>query len=463
MTASERPIWHKRWKTAGTWLTGCCAAWAVWLVAASAMAGPEIPGADQHQPIAIVGATIHPVRSSPIEDGTIVFDQGKIVAVGKRVRIPKGAKRIDGRGRFVYPGLFNAYSNLGLIEIKAVRATRDYSETGDINPNVRAESAVNPDSELIPVTRAGGVLLSLSAPAGRLIAGTSAVLQLDGWTGEDMTLKAPAGMHVKWPKMPSAVAWPKGTSSGSNERNKRLDLLERAFADARAYYRKARAASHSPDEQPALDLRWEAMIPVLDGSLPLVVEADEIRQIQAAVAFAARRQVKLIVLGGYDAPHCAALLRRHGVSVIVRGVHRLPLRRSDPYDAPYTLPARLRAAGIPYCIACGGAANVRNLPYHAATAVGFGLARDEAIRAITLYPAQILGVADRVGSLEVGKDATLIVTDGDILETPTNVTAAFVQGRQVDLSSRHKRLWHKYEEKYRRLRAAGAKRKDPAR
>jgi hypothetical protein len=204
-----------------------------------ASASPEIPGAPQEGPIALVGATVYPVSGPPIQNATLVFDQGRITAIGRRVEIPAGAKRIDVRGRCVYPGLINAYSQLGLVEIGAVRATRDYAETGRINPNVQAEVAINPDSELVPVTRSGGVLLSLVAPTGGLISGTSAMIQLDGWTWEDMTLKAPVGMHVEWPRMSTAVDWKKGEASPPDEeqvktRDEALARLERAFADARA-------------------------------------------------------------------------------------------------------------------------------------------------------------------------------------------------------------------------------------
>ena len=388
-------------------------------------------------------------------NATLVFDQGRVTALGRRVEIPAGAKRIDVRGRRVYPGVINAYSQLGLVEIGAVRATRDYAETGTVNPNVKAETAFNPDSELIPVTRSGGVLLSLTAPSGGLISGTSAVVQLDGWTWEDMTLKAPVGMHVQWPRMSPAADWKKGESGPSQEeqaktRDDALALLEQTFADARSY-QKARAAQGPDAGRHAIDSRWEAMLPVLEGKLPLVVAADRVQQIQAAVAFAQRAEVKLILYGGYDAPHCAALLERHRVPVIVSTVHRLPLRRDDPYDAAYSLPGRLRAAGVPFCLASQNTSNACNLPCEAGMAVAYGLPPDEALKAITLYPAQILGVADRVGSLEVGKDATLIVTDGDVLDTPTHVEAAFIQGRAVDLDNRHKRLWRKYQEKHRRL------------
>jgi len=419
-------------------------------------ASPEIPGARQKDPIALVGGTIHPVSGPTIEQGTLVFDDGRITAIGQNVEIPGRATRIDVRGRHVYPGFINAHSLLGLFEIGAVRATRDYEETGKVNPSAKAEVAVNPDSELIPVTRAGGVLLSVTAPRGGLISGTSALVQLDGWTWEQMTLKAPVGMHVQWPPMSPAVDWKESESKEKQvkERDKALALLEQTFADARSY-QKARTAEGPDAGRHPLDTRWEAMLPVLEGSVPLVVTADEIQQIQAAVAFAQRENVKLILYGGYDAPRCAALLKKHRIPVIVSTVHRLPLRRGDAYDAAYSLPERLRASGIEFCIASKNTSNARNLPYEAAMAVGYGLAPDEALKAITLYPARILGVADRVGSLEVGKDATLIVTDGDPLETPTHVEAAFIQGRSVDLDNRHKRLWRKYQEKYRRLEAAG--------
>ena len=203
-----------------------------------------------------------------------------------------------------------------------------------------------------------------------------------------------------------------------------------------------------------MDLRWEAMLPVLHGDVPLIVDADDMQQIQAAVAFAEQQKVKLIIYGGYDAPHCAELLNKHDVAVIIGGVYRLPQRRSEPYDTPFTVAARLHEAGVRFCISGSGrfgASNVRNLPYHAAMAAAFGLPRDEALKSITSYPAEILGVANRIGTLAKGRDATFIVTDGDPLETTTQVEDAYVQGRQVDLNNRHKRLWKKYEEKYRRL------------
>ncbi|MCO6456106.1 MAG: amidohydrolase family protein [Pirellulaceae bacterium] len=417
----------------------------------TASASPEIPGAPQAGPIALVGGTVHPISGPAIERGTVLFDQGRIVAVGRNVALPAGTETIDVTGKHVYPGLFDPYTHLGLVEINAVRATVDQSETGRINPNARAQVAVNPDSELIPVARSGGVLLALTAPTGGLISGTSTVLQLDGWTWEDLTLRAAAGMHVAWPRMTPVSDWWVEQSPAEQiaNRDQALDELRTAFESARAYQ-----AARQADPSRPVDARWEALLPVLNRGLPLIVAADDLPQIQAAVSFAQREKVRLIILGGYDAPRCAPLLKKHDVPVIVAGVYRLPQRRDDDYDSAYTLPARLHAAGIPFCISVSGrfgASDVRNLPYHAATAAAHGLPQDEALRSITFSPAQILGVAERVGSLEPNKDATLIVTTGNPLETETRVEAAYIQGRQVDLSDRHKRLYRKYQEKYRRL------------
>lgn len=422
------------------------------LSSALLLASPEIPGESTDRPIAVIGATVHPVSGDAIENATLLVRKGKIVAVGAKVRVPEGAITIDAAGKHLYPGMFDAYTDMGLVEVNAVRASVDERETGSINPNVKSWVSVNPDSEILPVTRSNGVLLTLSAPNGGLISGQSAVLQLDGWTWEDLALRTGVGVHVAWPRMSPSIDWDTDESAKEQieSRDKALDQLRKAFADARAYA-KARRADESNHP---IDLRWEAMLPVLNGDMPLIVDADDIQQIQAAVAFAEQERVKLILYGGYDAPHCTELLKKHDVAVIVGGVYRLPQRRSEPYDTPFTIPARLHEAGVRFCISGSGrfgASNVRNLPYHAAMAVAFGLPHDEAIKSITAYPAEILGVAGHVGTLEKGRDATFIITNGDPLETATQVEAAYIQGREVDLNDRHKRLWKKYEEKYRRL------------
>jgi imidazolonepropionase-like amidohydrolase len=418
----------------------------------------QIPAKPQEHPIAIVGGTIHPVVGPVLEKGTIVFDKGRITAIGTDAAIPPGTEVIDISGRHVYPGLISADTYIGLTEIGAVRASRDYAETGRINPNVRAEVAVNPESELIPVTRANGITTVVTSPRGGLISGTSAVLLLDGWTWEDMVFKAPAALYVGWPRM-TIIKSPfmkQTEQEQQKERDAAIKELTDAFRDARAYMNARAAGQQKGIPHHNADTRWEAMIPVLQREIPVVVWATEIRQIQAAVAWAEQEKVRLIIGGGHDAWRVTDLLRRSNIPVLAGGIHRLPSRRFEQYDEPFLLPRKLYEAGVLFAIISQDeAAHERSLPYHAATAAAYGLPKDEALRALTINPARIFGVADRVGSLEVGKDATLIVTTADPLEILCNVEMEFIQGRKVDLTSRHTLLYDKYKEKYRRIRESG--------
>jgi len=430
------------------------------LSAASSRAAVPVPGAPQEHPIALTGVVIHTISGADITGGTLVFDRGKITAIGRDATVPPDAERVDLAGKHVYPGLIDAYSILGLSEVEAVRATNDFSEVGGITPNVKAQVAVNPESESIPVTRSNGVLLALVAPRGSMLRGTSALMALDGWTWEDMTIRAPIGLHLNWPPMvlQTAGVTPDSLDKLRDRRAKSLQRIQDAFDEARAYWTARKAGNGAGQRTHATDARWEAMIPVLERKVPLIVEADEVQQIEAAVAFAQRESLRVILYGGYDADRCATLLKTYDVPVIVRSTLRLPVRAEDGYDHPFTLPERLREAGVRFCIANGGGFwNERNLAYEAAQASAYGLPHDEALKSVTLSPAMILGVADRVGSLEVGKDATLIVTDGDPLEIPTHVERAFVEGRPVDLQDKQKVLWQKYQEKYRRLATKTAK------
>jgi len=422
---------------------------------ANTYASDPIPAKPQQHPIAIVNATIHPVSGPVIENGMILFDKGRIVAIGESVAIPDNAERIDASGKHVYPGLISPDTYIGLTEIEAVRASRDRTETGRINPNVRAEVAFNPESELIPVARANGITMVVTSPSGSLIAGTGAVMLMDGWTWEEMTFKAPAALYVHWPSMVirRGPFVRQTEEEQKKEREKALKELAGAFRDARAYMVAKKAEQQKSVPYHNVDVRWEAMIPVLEGNVPVVVWAYEIQQIQAAVAWAEQEKIKLIIGGGYDAWRVAELLKKHDIPVLAGGIHRLPSHRFDAYDDAFTLPKKLHDAGIRFAIISEDEApHERNLPYQAATAAAYGLPKDEALKAITLSPAQIFGIADRVGSLEVGKDATLIVTTGDPLEITTNVEMEFIQGRKIDLTSRHTKLYEKYKEKYRRMK-----------
>ncbi len=419
------------------------------LHATALLASGQIPAPPQRQPIALVNATIHPVSSADIETATLVFDQGKIIDLGAGIPIPPNALRIDLQGRHVYPGLIESHSVLGLTEIGGVEVTNDYAERGDINPNVRAEVAVNPDSEHFPVARANGIALAVAAPSGGLIAGRSALIMTDGWTWKEMTLKAPLSMMVNWPGMRMGRNDDEEASKQQRDRlSKRVEALDKAMEDAQAY-KMAIESPKTDDHFPPTDVRWEALVPVLRGDLPVWVRADSLLEIEAAVSWAGKHRLRAVLVGGSDAGYCADLLKERQIPVVVTSVLSLPDRRDADFDEPFTLPLRLYGAGVKFCIASGSASGLRNLPYHAAKAAAYGLPKDEALKAITLYPAQIMGVADRVGSLEKGRDATLIVTDGDPLEITTRVSELFIQGRRIDLANKHQRLYDKYRQRYR--------------
>jgi imidazolonepropionase-like amidohydrolase len=282
-----------------------------------------------------------------------------------------------------------------------------------------------------------------------------AVLMMDGWTWEEMMLKAPCALYVNWPSMRIAKT-PSGKPTEEEQRKSRQDALDEianAFRDARAYMLAKRAEEQKGIPYHDVDARWEAMIPVLERKVPVVIRATEMHQIQAAVAWGVQENLRVIISGGYDAWRVADLLKKHNIPVLAGAIHRLPSRRFEEYDDPFTLPAKLHAAGIPFAVISGDEApHERSLPYQAAHAAAYGLPKEEALKSLTLSPAQIFGVADRVGSLEVGKDATLIVTTGDPLEIICDVSMAFIQGRNIDLSSKHTMLYEKYREKYRRLK-----------
>jgi imidazolonepropionase-like amidohydrolase len=418
---------------------------------ATARASDTIPAPPQTKPVAIKGATIHPVSGPDIPAGTIVFENGRITAIGPDAAVPAGAEVIDASGKHVYPGLINANTVLGLVEIGAVRATVDVEEAGAINPNVRSITSVNPDSELIPVARAAGVLTALSVPEGGIISGQSAVLRLEGWTPEEMTVLSPAAMHLRWPNLtidrrPRAR---KSVKDQQKEIEKAQKQIRDAFQIARAYWQSRK----NPGPDFKADLRWEALMPVFDGKLPLFVHASSLAQIQAALAWAKEMQLKIVLVDGDDAWRVAAQLKESDVPVILGPATSLPPRRDDDYDSAWSSAAKLQQAGVRFCIASNGRSaetNERNVGYEAGLAAGYGLPKEEALKAVTLYPAQILGIADRLGSLEPGKAATLIVTNGDPLDFPTQVEAAYVDGRKIDLSNRQTRLRDKYREKYRR-------------
>jgi imidazolonepropionase-like amidohydrolase len=416
-----------------------------------------VPAPEQSETIALSGGTVHTVSGETLAGATVVFAGGRITAVSAAAP-PPGARVIDVTGRHVYPGLIAGDTVLGLVEIGAVRATRDSAEVGELNPNARAEVGFNPDSELLAVTRSNGVLTALTAPRGGLISGTGAVMELDGWTWEQMALRAPAALLLDWPGM--GLDRSPGASAPVDEQQRQLDAkierLAEAFATARAYALGQRAKDRRHDR----DVKWEAMQQALRREIPVIIHASSIREIEAALRFAEEQGVRLVIEGGQDSWRVAPTLRQRGVAVMAGNVLDIG-RPWEPYDVNFTTPLKLHQAGVEFCITPGRgeASNARNLPYLAAKAAAHGLPRDEALKAITLYPARILGVGDRLGSLEPGKDATLFVSDGDPLEIESNVERAFIRGRELDLADRHKRLYERYRLKPRaRSPASGAAR-----
>lgn len=414
-------------------------------------ASKQKPAGPQAYPIALTGGTVHTVSGGVLEGATVLFESGVITGIGNDLALPENTRIIDITGKHVYPGLIAAPTTLGLTEIGSVRATQDNMEIGDVTPSVRAVSAINPDSEYFPVGRANGVLTALTMPSGGLIAGLSGLIALDGWTTEDMTLDATVGLHVRWPSyrvldFPGAVS----REEQIKARRESQTRLRDAFREARAYMIAKEAERGGGPFHPS-DLGWESMIPVLKKELPVFVHATEEQQIQAAIDWALAEDLRIVLVGGADVWRVADRLKEHEIPVIIGGVHYLPVRRWEAYDTPFTNALKLYEAGVEFCIGerrvwleGGGGSNVRNLPYHAATAAAYGLPKEEALKSVTLYPARILGVEDRLGALETGKDATLIVTDGDPLEIMTRVERAFIQGRPVDLSSKHTDLYDKY-------------------
>lgn len=420
-----------------------------------------VPALRQTKPILIKGATVVTVSGATLPTGDVLLVDGKIAKIAPSIAAPAGAEVIEAKGKFVYPGFVAAQTTLGLVEVAGARQTVDTSETGAINPNARTQTAINPDSELIPVARANGVLTALTVPAERggtgmkrnLLAGTSTLIRLDGWTWEDLTLRSGVAMHVYWPPL-RVNREGRGGRGGAQQKESENEAreLDDAFTLARAYARAKAAGRAGLDT----DLRWEAMLPVLRGEQRVFVHADEQKQIRAALTFAKKHELKIVIVGGLDAWRVADELRAAEVPVIVGGTQRLPLRRDDDYEAAYANPARLHAAGVKFCIAGGiegprDVGNERNLAYYAARAAAHGLPRDVALRSVTLGAAEVLGVAAELGSIEAGKRATLIVTDGDPLEIPTQIELAFIDGAAVDLRSRHTQLYEKYRERLRRL------------
>ncbi|MBL4850149.1 MAG: amidohydrolase family protein [Planctomycetes bacterium] len=405
--------------------------------------------------IALIGATIHPV-SGPARQGTVLLRGGKIRAIGK-FEVAAGTKTIDLTGRHLYPGLIDADTVLGLTEIGSVKGSQDTREVGQINPNLRAERAINPDSELFPVARTGGVLFAHVVARSGWISGTSALIYTAGKTYEDMTVRAPLLLHVRWPRMrierrgKTSDQITKATAA----REAVLKGIAAAFREARAYA-SARVLDSSTRPR---DPKWEAMLPVVAPSrrgrrVRVAVHAQTQAQIEAALDWGRRERLKLVIVGGADAWRVATQLHDQDVPVILSPVQRLPRRAHESVETAYRVAARLQIAKVRFAFSTGGsgfeAANARNLRLHAAQAVGYDLPPEAALRALTLGAAEILGLGDRLGSVEVGKEATLIATDRPLLEDTAQISHAWIRGRAVSLDTRQLKLYERFRKRDRK-------------
>lgn len=423
------------------------------VVAATAGAQVRMTVAPQSQPVVLRGATIHTVTRGTIANGTIVLDRGKIVAVGgSDVTVPRGAKIVDVTGKHIYPGLVDAYSTVGITEIGSVDVSNDITELGDFNPNVRAEVAVNAESRHIGTTRSAGVLVAFSTPGGGLISGLSSAMSLEGWTWEEMSMKGAAALNVNWP---DPIARPRrfggggpgGPGGGPREVPKtyaeQVQMLKDYFAEARAYRDAVKAG-----QQVRTDARYAAMIPALNGEIPVIVAADGMAQINDAITWGKEEGLRIVIRGGQDAIHVASRLRAENVPVILTSTMAAPERQHEGYDGAYSMPARLHAAGVKFAISGGAGALYSNrLPYEAGVAVAFGLPEAEALKAVTINAAEMMGVSDKVGSLDVGKEATLLITTGTPLDMTSNIEQAYIQGREINMMDIHKFFFEKYMQK----------------
>jgi imidazolonepropionase-like amidohydrolase len=403
--------------------------------------------------VAIRNAMVVPVTAPVCNNCTIVFSGGKITAIGANAAVPDGAMVIDGTGLRVYPGMIDSGTRIGLTEVDSVPGTNDVTELGDLNPNAFAAVAVNPHSNVIPVTRINGVTSVVAKPGGGLVSGQSALIQLSGWTPQEMVVKSPLALHINFPRLRTASfdEQPQDEEAEKEARKsytEQLDKLRDLFRDANAYAKAASARMKDVNvKRYDRDVMLESMAPVVDGRVPVIIHATLERDIRAAIKFADDEKIKMILADADDVARVIPDLKKRDIAVILGPILAIPPREDDPYDLIFTNAQKLNEAGVRFAIQSDDAHNARNLPYHAAMCAAFGLPKDVALKAITIYPAQIFGVADRIGSLEVGKRADLFVSDGDPLEITTNVKRVFIDGEDIPMDSYQTLLYKKFSQR----------------
>ncbi len=429
------------------------------VLGAVGLALPAEAVAQEGGTFAVRGATIHTVANGAIENGTIMLRGGQIIAVGRDVEIPADAEIIDGEGKHVFPGMIDAFSSLGLTEVGAVAVTNDASELGRWNPHLNAHTAIHPASEHIPVARANGITHTMAAPGGggrfgggggSGIQGQATLIHLDGWTVEEMEIEKTAAMVIGWPTLSAGGGRFGGFGGGGGGRSFRQaqERFDEEVAEMDSWFVAAqhyKQAVESGSDRVERNIQLEHLSRVLDRGMKVIVRANGWREMESAIEFAEKWNLDLAIAGGNGAREIAGTLAEKNIPVILGPVQRLPQGEDTGYDDPNTLPGVLHDAGVEIAFATFNSADSRTLPYEAANSVSWGLPQDAALEAVTLAPARVLGVDDRLGSLEVGKVGNLIVTDGDPLEITTAIEWVFIKGVPSDLDNKHRSLWEKYD------------------
>ncbi|MBU2114010.1 MAG: amidohydrolase family protein [Gammaproteobacteria bacterium] len=411
----------------------------------SVIANDMVPGKAASTPLLLTGLTVHTVTDGVKADSDVLIVDGKIAAVGKDLTAPEGATVLALDGKHLYPGLIALANQLGLIEIEAVRSTDDSNEVTQTNPDIKAKVAYNADSEVIPTIRSNGFAYSMVYPSGSMLMGQSSLMQLDAWNYQDALVADGTGLHVRWPNASTLGSrWnPKPADEVRKANARQLEQLQQYFKDAKAYYDAEQAGLNK-----GVDSRWHQMLAVFNGKRPLFVHADDERQIRQAMLLANEYELKLTIVGGRDSWRLASELAAAKVAVIYTAPYGLPSRGDENYSQAFIVPKTLQDAGVQYALSLDGYWDTRNLVFAAGQAISFGLTPEQALRSVTINAAQIAGVADKIGSIEVGKAASLVVSEGDIFDyLGHKVTHLWIDGRAVDLNNRHKQLHDKYKQR----------------
>lgn len=407
------------------------------------------PAPAQKEAIALTNATIHVGNGQVIENGTVIFSNGKITEVGAGIAAGS-ARVIDCKGKQIYPGLILPSSQLGLVEVPTVRATDDATEIGEMNPSIRSLVAYSTDSKVTNTLRPNGILLANIVPAGGIISGSSSVVQLDAWNWEDAAYKADVGIHFRMPSLLTRRGGRGGFGNFGGQQN--VDPVKRGLEqieNVKVFFREAKAYLAEPKHE-RTNLKFEAVRGLYEKKQKLFIHCNIVKEMLLAVDFVKEFGFDVVLVGAVDSWQIADILKQNNISVILSQLHNLPTMIDDDIDQPFKTPAMLQKAGVLFALNDDDEnSRSRNLPFNAGTAAAYGLTKEQALSAITLNTANILGIADKTGSIEKGKDANIVVSEGDILDMRSNiVTQAFIQGRSIDLNNKQKQLAEKYEKKY---------------